>query len=182
MSQSDQIEDLYNRNAFMPKGERYDDDDATRIRNFFPIAYEGVPRCLVDPRVFPGRIPPRIYLGWFIPGHSEEVVCIAKKNFPEMIKLKSGKIKSDGFIFDQLPKFIRAHYQVPEEEHDRVDVVDVTMNESSADGLAVVVGSNIGGWLSEDLVERISDDLFDGRPPMWYIDPCKWCFTRPRRY
>ncbi|KAF8877494.1 hypothetical protein BD779DRAFT_1557208 [Infundibulicybe gibba] len=180
MSQPEKVEDPHDRNAFMPRGKRYDRDDSRRIRNFFPIAYEDVPRCLVDPRTFPGRIPPRIYLGWYMPEHNMGVVRIAKENFPEMVKLKSGRIKSDGFIFDQFPKFIRTHYQVPEKEQDRVDIVDVIMNQSVADGLAVVVGSNLGGWLSEDLVERISNDLFDGRPPVWYLDPCKWSFTRPR--
>ncbi|KAF8867490.1 hypothetical protein BD779DRAFT_1478238 [Infundibulicybe gibba] len=173
------VENLYDPNTFMPKGDSYNRGDYGRIRKLFPIAYTDVPRCLVDPRVFPKYIPPKIYLGWYIPGHSKGVINIAKEHFPEMTKLKSGRIKSDGFIFDQLPKFIRTHYQVPEREQGRVDVVDVTM-KGSVGGLAVVVGSNIDGWLSEDLVERISNDLFNGQQPMWYIDPYKWGFVQPR--
>ncbi|KAF8877486.1 hypothetical protein BD779DRAFT_1803922 [Infundibulicybe gibba] len=106
----------------MPEGGCYDRDGATRFRDFFPITYEDI---LIDPRVFPGLI----YLGWHIPGH-------------KMNELESGRITSDSFI-DQPLKFICIHYQVPGEEQERVNMVNVTTKQPVADSLAVVVGSNI---------------------------------------
>ncbi|KAF8868340.1 hypothetical protein BD779DRAFT_1808364, partial [Infundibulicybe gibba] len=38
-------------------GDRYNRDDSTRIRNFFPIACTDVPRCLVDPSSLPRPYP-----------------------------------------------------------------------------------------------------------------------------
>ncbi|KAF8892996.1 hypothetical protein BD779DRAFT_1508177 [Infundibulicybe gibba] len=180
MSQSEQVEDIYNPRTFMPKEGHYSTSDYERIRQLFPIAHEAIPRCFVDPRSLPGYLPPKVYLGWYIPKHSEGVVNLGKEHFPEMIKFESGKIMSDGYIFDRLPICIRTHYQVPEKDHDQVDVVDVTMKPSlgGLGGLAVVVGNNHNGWLSQDLVERISDDLFDGQQPSWYLCPYEWGFLR----
>ncbi|KAF8868827.1 hypothetical protein BD779DRAFT_1793253 [Infundibulicybe gibba] len=71
LNQSKKVKDLYGPNAFMHKGECYNQDNLRRIRNFFPIAHKDVPGCLVDPQGLPGHNPPRIYLGWQIPRHSK---------------------------------------------------------------------------------------------------------------
>ncbi|KAF8879606.1 hypothetical protein BD779DRAFT_1147484 [Infundibulicybe gibba] len=79
------------------KGNHYNQSDYEHIRDFFPIPFENIRRYLVDPRVFPG----------YIPQH-------------EMIELKTGRVKSDGFIltFNQLPNPAHIHCQIPEKYHD----------------------------------------------------------------
>ncbi|KAF8889889.1 hypothetical protein BD779DRAFT_1785271 [Infundibulicybe gibba] len=181
MSQSTQVESPHNPRTFMPKGKRYTQADYGRIRKLFPITYGDIPRCLVDPRALPGYIPPMVFLGWYIPEHSEGVVNLAKKHFGDLLKFENGYPMSDGFIFTGIPDFIRKHYQVPEEECDRVDIVDITMRETD-DGIGIVIGDNMKGWLHEDLVERISNDLFNGQQPVWYLNPDAWQVTRPRRF
>ncbi|KAF8879601.1 hypothetical protein BD779DRAFT_1474250 [Infundibulicybe gibba] len=124
--------------------------------------------CLAEPQVIPGYLRPKVYLGWYIRRHHKGIIHLAKEHFSEMLRRKDGQFRC-----------ICERYRVPEGKRHQVDVVDVVMK--GRNGLAVVIGNNIDGRLSKDLIKQISNDLFKGRRPVWSLDPYDWEFVRSRR-
>ncbi|KAF8879603.1 hypothetical protein BD779DRAFT_1474252 [Infundibulicybe gibba] len=124
------------------------------------IIRELIPECLAHPQVIPGYLRSKVYLGWYIRRHHKGIIHLAKEHFSEMLRRKDGQFSSRG-------------------KRHQVDVVDVVMKGKN--GLAVVIGNNIDGRLSRDLIKQISNDLFKGRQPVWSLDPYDWEFVRSRR-
>ncbi|KAK7460689.1 hypothetical protein VKT23_009404 [Stygiomarasmius scandens] len=137
-----------------------------------PITLWDIPPYLLDHPAIPGFHAPWLWCGWF---GTNELCNLVETRYPDQVVRNSRGRKGPYETVFKLSHIIIKEFQIPEEHHRFVKVVDVALPNGKVD-LGLVVGNNFEGLLplNTDYLARITRDLFDKKDPQWILDAYRW--------
>ncbi|KAK7440419.1 hypothetical protein VKT23_017057 [Stygiomarasmius scandens] len=155
-----------------PSGGEYKVGDFDIICRSTPIPLYKIPRYLLQHPAIPGFHAPWLWCGW---SGTDYLFKLVETKYPdELVRDSWGEVGIYESLF-KLSYIVNKEFQIPEDFHRLVQVVDVALPDGQVD-LGLVIGSNFEGLLPFDVdyLGRISRDLFDGREPEWMLDAYRW--------